>query len=290
MSTGNTFTALQYEFKISKNTIALIVKETCQVIWMCLKNKEMPQPKEEQWYEIAEQFYVKTDFPNCVGAVDGKHVRCVKPRNSGSKFYNYKKIFSIVLMAVADANLRFIAINVGAYGQEGDSTIFRDSPLGKKMYSGTLNLPPPRFLPGTNSDPQPFVMVGDEAFRLHSNLLRPFPQRNIDYRRRIYNYRLSRCRRTVECAFGVLANKWRIFHTPIMVNPDFADDIIKACCVLHNFVRERDGVNFDGTTSHPFTHFTNVGPTRRELGVETRNSFADYFLGAGAVPFQDRYA
>ncbi len=30
----------------------------------------------------------------------------------------------------------------------------------------------------TNSNPQPFVLIGNEAFRLHTNLLRPFPQRN----------------------------------------------------------------------------------------------------------------
>ena len=78
-------------------------------------------------------------------------------------------------MAVADANLRFVAIDVGAYGKEEDSTVFRDSPLGKKLYSDTLNLPPPRFLPDTSENPQPFIMVGDEAFKLSTNLLRPYP-------------------------------------------------------------------------------------------------------------------
>ncbi|KAJ8915528.1 hypothetical protein NQ315_012410 [Exocentrus adspersus] len=47
--------------------------------------------------------------------------------------------------------------------------------------------------------------------------------------------------RYIECTFGILANKWRIFHRPLNVDLDLAQDIIKACCVLHNFVRARDG-------------------------------------------------
>lgn len=189
------------------------MQETCRAIYLRLKNAEMPQPSTEMWLEIADVFYQKTDFPNCVGAVDGKHVRFRNPKHSGSKFFNYKKYFSLVLMAVADANLLFTIIDVGAYGSEGDSTVFRDSPFGRKLYSNSLNLPPPKVLPNTTTNPQPFVLVGDEAFKLHTNLLRPFPQRNLTPRRRVFNYRLSRCRRSMKCAFGVLANKWKLFHT-----------------------------------------------------------------------------
>lgn len=91
----------------------------------------MPEPNPDQWTEIANKFYLRTNFPNCVGAVDGKHIRCIKPINSGSIFYNYKKYFSIVLMAVVDAEYSFISIVVGAYGKEGDSTIFKNCPFGK---------------------------------------------------------------------------------------------------------------------------------------------------------------
>ena len=141
---------------------------------------EMPELTEEMWLDIADQFHVKTNFPNCVGSVDCKHIRYINPQAAGSNFFNYKKFFSVVLMAVADANLGFVAINVGAYGKEGDSTVFWDSSLGKKLYSNTLNLPPLRCLPNTNANPQPFVMVGDEAFKLSTNLLRPYPSRELN--------------------------------------------------------------------------------------------------------------
>jgi hypothetical protein len=60
-------------------------------------------------------------------------------------------------------------------------------------------------------------------------------------KKRTYNYRLSRARRYIECTFGILSNKWRIFHRPLNVSVEFAEDIVKACTVLHNFLRVRDG-------------------------------------------------
>jgi len=76
-----------------------------------------------------------------------------------------------------------------------------------------------------------------EAFAL-SHVLRLYPSRNLDVARRIYNYRLSRARRMVDCAFGIVRNKWRIFHRAIHVCPYFWDVIVKTCCILHNFVRQ----------------------------------------------------
>lgn len=283
------FASLQYEFFRGRSTIAEIVRVTCKQIWIHLKQKEMPEPTMSMWQTIAEDFYKKTNFPNCVGALDGKHIRCINPQGGGSNFFNYKKFFSIVLMALVDSNLKFIVIDVGAYGKEGDSPIFRESALGKKLYSGSLNLPQPFCLPNTDTNPQPFVIVADNAFQLSTNLLTPFPSRKLTARRRVYNYRHSRCRRTVECAFGVLSNKWRIFHTPILVEPEFTDDIVKACCILHNFVRQRDGINFEDTEVHPFEDITNFGSSSRGKGNDVRNEFADYFMGTGAVPFQRNY-
>jgi len=255
-----------------------------------MKDTEMPEPTTEIWANIANEFFRKTNFPNCIGAIDGKHIRCMKPIGSGSNFYNYKKYFSVVLMALADANLKFIAIGKGAYGKEEDSTVFQNSALGQKLYSGTLNLPQPKCLPNSSDNmPQPFVVVADEAFKLSTNLLKPYPSRQLTARKRVFNYRLSRCRRSVECAFGVLANKWRVFHTPIMVKPDTVDSIVKACCILHNFVRQRDGINFEDAETHPFSDFRNVERNHEIRGTSIRDSFADYFMDAGAVPFQRNY-
>lgn len=44
----------------------------------------------------------------------------------------------------------------------------------------------------------------------------------------------------VDCAFGIMGNKWRIFHRPLAVAPQFCDSIVKACVILHNFIRWKD--------------------------------------------------
>lgn len=64
--------------------MSLIVPEVAKAIWEELVDVYMPLPKESDWQDIAEQFRVNRDFPNCIGAIDGKHVRIVAPPNSGS--------------------------------------------------------------------------------------------------------------------------------------------------------------------------------------------------------------
>uniref|UniRef100_A0A182NDH7 DDE Tnp4 domain-containing protein n=1 Tax=Anopheles dirus TaxID=7168 RepID=A0A182NDH7_9DIPT len=60
------------------------------------------------WKKISQDFNNKWQFPNCLGAVDGKQVRIIPTARSGSMYFNYKKYHSVVLMAVADADYRFI--------------------------------------------------------------------------------------------------------------------------------------------------------------------------------------
>ena len=107
-----------------------------------------------------------------------------------------------------------------------------------------LELPSDRPLSGTRPN-VPHFFVGNEGFSVNRNILRPFGGSNLSVKKRVYNYRLCRARKNVECAFGILSNKWRIFQRPHNVSPDFTVDIVKACVVLHNFIRERDGCDFE---------------------------------------------
>lgn len=89
----------------------------------------MPEPTQEHWLKTAETFLSVTNFPNCIGAIDGKHIRIVKPAHIGSLYYNYKHFFPTVLLAVCDANYCFIAVDIGDYGKNSDSPIFKNSIL-----------------------------------------------------------------------------------------------------------------------------------------------------------------
>jgi len=76
-------------------------------------------------------------------------------------------------------------------------------------------------------------------------------------------------------------------HTPIQVELDFTDDIIKACCVLHNFVRKRDGTNFENSETISLEDIEVHGTGTRSQGIEVRDFFSNYFIGPGAVRFQN---
>lgn len=263
----------------------------CCQLWNYFREEFIPTPSQESWLKISENFQIMSNFPHCIGAVDGKHIRVQKFRHSGSMNLNYKHYFSIVLMAVVDSDYKFIYVDIGAYGKDCDSSVFQESVFWKKMKNGTLNIPEPTILRGTDVN-LPFVLVGDEAFALSENLMRPFGGHNLSVSKRVFNYRLTRARRFVECGFGILSNKWRFFHRPINVSKAFAKDIVKAAVILHNIVREKDGFHLNDMYVATNTRGLQNVPTGTAVrggrhANDTRDQFANYFLSpTGSLPWQ----
>jgi hypothetical protein len=128
-------------------------------------HEAIPQPTTDQLTPTAKGFYQSWNFPNCRGAIDGKHTRILNPVFSGSLFFNYKSYFSVVLLALVDANYRLLVADIGSYGKDGDAGTFEKSALGKLISNGPFGLPYPMPLPGRDTV-LPRVILGDEAFKL----------------------------------------------------------------------------------------------------------------------------
>lgn len=95
-----------------------IIPEVCEALWEVLQLNYMKCPStEDEWLKIALDFQKKWNFPNCIGAIDGKHCKIKAPPKSGTTFHNYKGYFSLVLMAIVDANYRFIWVDIGDFGK-----------------------------------------------------------------------------------------------------------------------------------------------------------------------------
>lgn len=210
------------------------------VLWNELQPIHMATPTVEQFKVSADTFWKTWNFPNCIGAIDGKHVRIKSPPHSGSMYYNYKHFFSLVLLGVVDANYKFTIVDVGGYGKQSDGGTFRASAMFSLMQNKQLNIPPDSNLPNTDID-MPFVFIGDEAFPLLDNLMKPFGGKNASPEAEYFDQRLSRARKTVECGFGIIFSKWRILGKAIETKESTAEKIIKTICVLHNTIIDKEG-------------------------------------------------
>ena len=234
--TGDSQKTISSSFRISPTSVGRIIYETTDAIARVLTPDYLICPNsQEDWSRIALEFEEKWQFNHCLGAIDGKHIVMQAPPRSGSLFFNYKKTHSLVLMAVCDANYRFTMVDVGDTGRNSDAGVFANSDLGKAICENTLQISPDRKI--WNSDiTYPFVYVGDEAFPLRPNLMKPDPRAVLGEQERIFNYRLSRCRRVIENTFGILASRFRIFRRPIIAREDVVIRVTKACVVLHNYL------------------------------------------------------
>ncbi|KAK0152497.1 hypothetical protein N1851_005982 [Merluccius polli] len=216
---GDSFRSVAFGFRVGASTVAGIVHEVCAAIWTSLLADYMPRPDAAEWRKIAAEFS-HLAFPNCLGAMDGKHVVIEAPPSSGSLYYNYKGTFSIVLLAVVDAKYRFRVVDIGAYGRNSDGGTLSASAFGTALRQNTLGIPADCPLPGAEHlGPMPHVFLADEAFPLRRNIMRPYPG---------HNFRLSHVRRMVECAFGILASQWRVYRRVLGVSPEVAENIVKA--------------------------------------------------------------
>ena len=112
-------------------------------------------------------------IPQLPQGLDGKHVKIYPPANSGSLYHNFKGGFSVVLMALVDANLEFIYVDAGQCRRHADGGIWRYCALNQRIEKGLAHIPPPRELPGTGVK-STYVIVGDGAFPLTEHLQRPY--------------------------------------------------------------------------------------------------------------------
>ncbi|XP_076280638.1 uncharacterized protein LOC143209179 [Lasioglossum baleicum] len=300
LATGCTFVSLGLYFCRGESTVGKIVSETTTIIWNELKDVYIPRPTCDQWKSIAHRFQTLWNLPNCIGALDGKHIRIEKIPNTGSTNFNYKSYHSIVLLGCCDADGIFTMIETGYAGRNSDGGIFRASAIKSMLSNSQLDVPPPSELP-CDDCLFPYYFVGDEAFPLCRYLLRPYSKRILDNIKRIFNYRLSRGRKTIECTFGMMTEKFQVLSTAIRCRDENkVNDIIKSVCVLHNYIRKREGsqylpqqveenVNITGSANPiDLTDRANISIYSAPYAI--RDYLAKYFLTPMAsLPWQWNY-
>lgn len=210
-------------------------------------------------------------------------------------------------MAIANANCEFIYCDVGTNGRISDGGVIANTAFYEKLINNDLKLPNPESMPNSN-EILGYTFIGDEAFAMRPDLIKPYSRETLNRERRIFNYRLSRARRTIENTFGILASRFRVFHTAINLKIENIDKVVLTCCALHNFLRKKSPQNYTPPESMDRENITadyslDLGDRcdpnlmhdlqRGRRGQvfndakRVREKFCDYFNNEGSVPWQD---
>lgn len=294
LSTGDTFRTIPRSYRVGESTVSRIVQEMCKAVWDKLQELYMGELTEEDWKSVSKEFTNRWKFNNCIGDIDGKHVTIHAPTKSGTDYLNYKKTFSIVLLAVVDAQYQFLIVDIGSKGRFSDGGILSNSVFLSRVNKKNLNIPADAPLE-EGGQPFPFVFVGDEAFPLRTYLMRPYPRVQLDKEKRIFNYRLSLARRIVENAFGILARRWRVYKRPFECKVEVVVDVVKATCVLHNFIMKSNSFNIEESNQseciYPATQLAPLphrGGSATDQAFQVREGFKKFCnSAAGVLPYQE---
>ena len=179
LATGDKYPTLQYSYRVSRSTISLFVPEVCRAICEEYKNEVVQCPRTPQeWQAVAVDFKNHWNVPHACGAIDGKHVALRCPPITGNLYHNYKGFFSVVLLALVDANYKFIWCDVGGLGTMSDCQIFNESELKQWLDDDSINVPALEPLPHDDRD-TPFLLLGNDALALRTYRMKPYSFRTL---------------------------------------------------------------------------------------------------------------
>lgn len=213
---------------MSRKSVLRCIRAVTNAIIKCLGHMIAFPSSNEQVQENKNEFLRKTDFPGCVGCVDGTHIGIISPpfdnQHSALLFYNTKGFHSINVQIVCDANFQILNINTRYAGSVQDSAIWQTSEVRRLMKQ--------RF---ENGD-QTTWLVGDQGFPLEPWLMTPVSVPDADSPEARYNLAFKKARALIDKCIGYLKMVFRCLHNrnSLHYSPKRAGKIVAACAILHN--------------------------------------------------------
>jgi len=238
---GNSYSTIGPVFNVGKSTVIEAVQDVVNGLYE-IRNDHIKFP--ETLAEVTaciDTFSELTDLPNVVGAIDGSHVRIKAPVDSAPDYFSRFQQHDFIIQAVVDGEKIFLDFSCGYPGSMHDGRVLRRSRVFTRAEQRVILTVPTEIVSDQEIGP---YLVGDSAYPLSPWLMKPFPEGTQGSDEIQFNKELSSARVKVECAFGILKNRWRILIKRFDSSVEFAVRCAVACAVLHNICL-RNGDDWD---------------------------------------------
>ena len=187
---------------------------------------------EEGITNLASQCYDRHGFPQCIGAVDGTHIRIKQPKGKSSQYINRKGCYSLNVQGTCDYKYCFADCVVKWPGSVHDATMFVNSYICKMLQNGTIPPCPKVIVEGAS--PVPICVLGDPAYPLNTYLMKEYEVGGTTEAEQFYGFRLSLVRMVIECAYGRLKARWGSPKGVLDVDLEFVPTLIYAFFYAQN--------------------------------------------------------
>ena len=109
-------------------------------------------------------------------------------------------------------------------------------------------------------------LVGDAAYKGIPGIITPFDGNNLPVYEDSYNHHQSQIRINIECAFGMLVNRWGIFWRGLRTDSfEIATAVVQVCFRLHNFI-----IDMDAEFAEPMREMGLEQELRTDIQVDDR--------------------
>ncbi|KAJ0520767.1 putative harbinger transposase-derived nuclease domain-containing protein [Helianthus annuus] len=230
----NRFTSWLY--RRSGSTTSRCLHRVLRAI-ISLEGRYIQQPKGDiVAKEIQEKKRFYPFFKDCIGAIDGTHVRVKVPNKDAPRYRGRKGYPTTNVLAACTFDLKFTYVLTGWEGTASDSRIIKNA----LTRDDKLIIPTGRYclvdagLPHTTT-----LMAPYRGVRYH---LKEYSTRAPENAKELFNLRHASLRNAIERAFGVLKKRFPIIRSTAepFYSCETQSGIFLACCILHNFLLEED--------------------------------------------------